>query len=174
MSNHQEHFGRKFYHDRRSGYWISTTTNPRLRAHQWVWFNFHGEQPKGYHVHHKNEDKSDNSIENLELISAAQHSSLHMQCPERKRKAAENCDRIRPLTKKWHASPEGKKWHIAHGILTWKSREPFEINCLMCLKKIHTKTYHQKYCHQNCKAKHKRRLLKAENEYGTKEKENKP
>lgn len=159
MSNHQQHFGRLFYLDKQKGYWISTTS-PRTRAHQWIWFNHHGKQPKGYHLHHKNGDKSDNRIDNLELISASRHSSIHMQCPERKKFAAENCNRIRPLTKKWHASVEGRKWHIAHGILCWKDKKLIEICCLMCNKSVQTKTYHQKFCHQNCKAKHGRMIKK--------------
>ena len=35
--------------------------------------------PKGYHVHHKNENTLDNRLENLEIISASDHQSLHHQ-----------------------------------------------------------------------------------------------
>lgn len=159
MTNHQEHYGRKFYQDLKTGYWISTD-HPRIRAHRWVWVSIHGIIPKGYHIHHKNENKSDNSINNLELISANRHLSHHMQSLARKKMAAENCDRIRPLTKAWHASNEGHQWHKAHGVLTWIDRKPIEICCLQCGKKVETKTYHQKFCHQNCKAKHLRHRRK--------------
>ncbi len=162
MSKHQEHFGRKFYLDKTTGYWISTTY-PRIRAHQWVWINSHGKQPKGYHVHHKNEDKSDNIIENLELLSEVQHYHLHLnKHPERRERFKALAEEIRPLTKAWHASDEGHQWHKAHGILTWIDRKPIEIQCLVCGKKVVTKTYHQKFCHQNCKAKHMRKRKKDE------------
>ena len=35
--------------------------------------------PKGYHVHHKNEDTLDNRLENLEIISASDHIKHHHQ-----------------------------------------------------------------------------------------------
>src|SRR5579862_1948738 len=98
MSTHQIHFDRKFYLDLSTGYWISTTS-PRIRAHQWVWINTHGPIPKKCHIHHKDEDKSNNSIDNLQLIHGKQHASHHMVKymldPENKKKAQENCDKIR-------------------------------------------------------------------------------
>jgi len=33
--------------------------------------------PKGYLLHHRNEDKTDNRIENLELIRRGEHNALH-------------------------------------------------------------------------------------------------
>lgn len=157
MSNHQIHFERKFYLHKASGYWIScdySKERPRIRAHQWIWINHHGPIPKGYHLHHKNEDKSDNRIENLELIEASRHFKHHYyKDPSRAVHSKESIDKIRPLTKKWHASEEGKAWHAAHGIITWLNREPFKIKCQICSKEVETKTFHQKFCHPNCKAK---------------------
>ena len=77
MSTHQEHFGRKFYLDKSTGYWISTDYSkqrPRVRAHQWVWINHYSIIPKGYHIHHRNDDKSDNRIENLRILCPNCHS----------------------------------------------------------------------------------------------------
>lgn len=155
MSDHQIHFGRKFYLDKQKGYWISTGY-PRIRAHQWVWINMHGLIPKGYHIHHKNENKSDNRIENLELIERSRHLSHHMQNPERKVKSKEICDKIRPLTKKWHASEEGLAWHKLHGIKTWSERNSFKITCKQCNKEADTKTFHQEFCSNACKSKWRR------------------
>lgn len=47
------------------------------REHRVVWKAHHGEIPVGFHVHHVNGDGRDNRIENLELLTAAEHNRLH-------------------------------------------------------------------------------------------------
>ena len=37
--------------------------------HRVIWEHFNGKIPKGYEINHKNEDKSDNRLSNLELIN---------------------------------------------------------------------------------------------------------
>jgi hypothetical protein len=46
--------------------------------HKVIWENFYGtEVPEGYHIHHKNGNKLDNCILNLQLISKSEHHRLH-------------------------------------------------------------------------------------------------
>lgn len=45
--------------------------------HRLVWMKYHGPIPEGMEVHHINGDMSDNRIENLELMTAAEHNRLH-------------------------------------------------------------------------------------------------
>ena len=45
--------------------------------HRIVWEENFGKIPSGLIVHHKNGDKSDNRIENLEIMSRAEHQKLH-------------------------------------------------------------------------------------------------
>lgn len=47
--------------------------------HKMVYEFYNGPIPKGYVVHHKNEKKHDNSIDNLMLMSAKEHRILHMR-----------------------------------------------------------------------------------------------
>lgn len=46
--------------------------------HQIVWWsNTASLVPKGYSIHHKNDDKHDNNFTNLELISNSTHGKIH-------------------------------------------------------------------------------------------------
>ena len=153
---YQEHFGKKFYLDKEKGYWISTTY-PRIRAHVWVWQQHYGKPPKGFHIHHKDENKSNNTIENLELMTVFDHLKMHGLKPDQRKRAALWCSAIRHLTKKWHASPEGIEWHRKHGLETWKNRNSFKVKCNYCGKEAETKTYHQTFCSNACKSSYRRK-----------------
>lgn len=155
MVKHQIHFSRKFYKDKKTGYWISTDY-PRIRAHRWVWISVHKIIPEGYHIHHINENKSDNRIENLELIHGSRHQSLHGQSLEKRKRAKEMADKYRPLTKAWHASEEGRTWHKYHGMKVWKNKKTIKLRCQLCKLIFKTKTYHQTFCSNKCKSKWRR------------------
>ena len=45
--------------------------------HRYVWECNHGPIPDGMHVHHKDGDKTNNNIDNLELLAASVHSKHH-------------------------------------------------------------------------------------------------
>lgn len=45
--------------------------------HRAVWQDAHGAIPPGYHVHHRNADRADNRLENLELIEGRRHVGSH-------------------------------------------------------------------------------------------------
>lgn len=156
MVDHQIHFGRKFYRDLKTGYWISTDS-PRIRAHRWVWMNIHGAIPKGYHIHHKDEDKSNNDIINLELIERSRHLSIHIT-EEKRAWAREHMARIRPMTKAWHASEQGLHWHRYHADkYNFGKWEPKEYTCAECGKKYESSKRNRAYfCSNNCKSKARR------------------
>lgn len=161
MVEHQFHFGRKFYQAKKNWYWYSTTA-PRIFAHRWVWKNHYGEIPKGYHIHHKDGNKSNNSIDNLGMLSASQHTSMHGQevinDPVKLKRLKENCDEIRPLTKEWHASKEGHLWHRYHAEKMQLGKwEPREYECQCCGKKyMSTKRSRARFCTNACKSQWRR------------------
>ena len=134
-----------------------STDSPRIRAHQWVWINIHGEIPKGYHIHHKDGNKSNNLIENLLLIRPLQHVNLHMT-DERRERQREQMEKIRPLTKEWHASEEGRAWHRLHAIQgKFGKNERIEYKCQQCGKPYHSsKLSNAKFCSNPCKSKWRR------------------
>lgn len=50
--------------------------------HRLIWWAAGRTVPSGYVLHHKNEDKRDNRLENLEAITRAEHNRLHNQDKE--------------------------------------------------------------------------------------------
>lgn len=61
-------------------YELSLPGKGKIKEHIMVWENHNGRKlPSGFHIHHKNGNKLDNRIINLELISAREHHRLHTQ-----------------------------------------------------------------------------------------------
>lgn len=56
-----------------SGYYVHSPES----LHTQIWKDNFGPIPEGFCVHHKNGNKRDNSIENLECVSKADHSRAH-------------------------------------------------------------------------------------------------
>ena len=70
------YFGKKFYRNNALGYWMATH-NGSIYAHRWVWFNYFGEIPPGMHIHHIDENTSNNEISNLQMLSRLNHLKYH-------------------------------------------------------------------------------------------------
>lgn len=58
-------------------YWDDLNQHRTIYRYQWVWIQAHGPIPKGYHVHHKNENPSDDRLENLEMLAKGVHAKHH-------------------------------------------------------------------------------------------------
>lgn len=74
-------FGKAKRYDNHDGYYIIISRkegNDKRKLHHLIWEDFYGcKIPKGYHIHHKNGNKLDNCILNLQLIKASEHAKLH-------------------------------------------------------------------------------------------------
>jgi len=80
---------------------------PPFPLHRQIWIDNFGEIPKGYSVHHKDDNTLNNSIENLEILSHSQHAVLHMK--DRKKEKIGICEN--ELCKKefiYHSIRSGK------------------------------------------------------------------
>jgi len=56
------------------GYLRATTSRKQtIFMHQYVWEKHNGKIPPKHDIHHKNHDKGDNRIENLELYTKSEH-----------------------------------------------------------------------------------------------------
>lgn len=152
--------GYKFYKRSDNFYWYSTIPieGKRRYMHKLVWSFYNGEIPKGYEIHHKDLDRDNNDISNLELLTIQEHKKLHSELnklnEETVKKWKGNIKLAIEKAKEWHKSEEGINWHKTHakntnlGHLTFGERE-----CEICSKKYVAKRKCQKYCSNNCRAK---------------------
>jgi hypothetical protein len=154
--------GLRFVRDDKTGYYLSNKTlkGKRCRIHRYIWEKYNGEIPKGYHVHHKDLNKSNNDISNLELVLFKNHLSLHGR--ERVEKDVEWFDNFRELgieaAKEWHKSKEGREWHKDHyEQCKDKFHKKEEYICLYCGNKFETQKGNNKFCANKCKSAYRRR-----------------
>jgi hypothetical protein len=126
------------------------------RLHTEVWKYYKGEIPKGYDIHHIDNNTYNNEISNLNLV----YKTLHKRFTGKQR-FKNNPEWFKDFhakgiekAKEWHKSAEGLQWHSEHGKACWNKREYFLRNCTVCEKEYKTPfPDRSKYCHQNCKAK---------------------
>jgi hypothetical protein len=100
----------KGYH--RLSVWDSETKSVRVvMAHVWAWEQQHGPIPEGYQIHHRNGDKQDNRLENLEIVDPTTHKRLHNGCELRAGiwwKPCPVCGEFKPIdAEHWYLSKEG-------------------------------------------------------------------
>ena len=128
------------------------------KLHQAIWKHYNGNIPKGHHIHHKDGNYLNNSIDNLECVQLNDHLRSHAlkqsEDPDALKRKQEHCDRIRPLTKKWHASEEGKKWHSENCKRLWELKTPVKKKCEQCGQEFdsYTNRDSDKFCSNNCKS----------------------
>lgn len=164
--------GYKYYQNKEGYYQISGATQKKhpsiqSRLHRAIWEFYNGKIPEGYHVHHKDGDKENNNIENLEVLSPSEHHKIHNGAGGEKLdwwhsaagRVANN--RGREKCKEWHASEEGYKWHSEHQKETMRKHH-VEETCQECGCQFNTLDgiRHQIYC-EKCRDKFYKRKLRA-------------
>lgn len=146
----------------------------RTFAHQLVYDDVIGNRPNDswqWNVHHKDWDKLNNNPDNLQLVTRAEHASIHRKgkkCPEElkhktrqkmlkrflnkefREKNLNQLNKIRPLAIAWHKSKEGKERMKSVDTNAWKNKEKIETTCIVCGNKF--MTHGTKYCSDNCQA----------------------
>lgn len=70
-------FKRRCFNMRENKYVAIKVGGKRMDEHRYVWEKHYGKIPDGYVVHHINEIKYDNRIENLEIMPLPEHSRMH-------------------------------------------------------------------------------------------------
>lgn len=149
--------GYKFRKDKGTGYYLSSRKigTSRVRLHRYMWMKYYGEIPKGFEVHHKDGDKNNNEIENLELLTKKKHLALHAEnIPEDlKTKWIDNLEKTaRPKAIEWHKSEEGRKWHSEMAKKVAKEAGYRHSTCKHCGEKFKEKAFGRKrmFCSPTC------------------------
>ncbi len=155
--------GYKFRKDSKTNYFLSSRKidGRRKRLHVYVWEKENGNVPKGFQVHHINENKFDNEITNLQLLTISEHLSLHakeqMQNLD-KEEIKKRLDDAREKANEWHRSDEGRKWHLKQYEKTkdtlYKERTLVCKECGKTYKTISGGT--SRFCSNKCKSKWRR------------------
>ena len=128
------------------------------RLHRMVWECAYGNIPDKWHIHHRDGNRSNNQLENLEMVRQADHLSYHAK--QRERSGYPPLAQIK--AKKWHASEAGRKWHSEHAkknvLALWEN--PAKKLCQICGKDYTTpRAYAHKsiYCSPVCSQESMRR-----------------
>lgn len=140
-----------------SKYFINTTLHERM--HRYVWKFYNGEIPKGYDIHHKDDNRYNNDISNLECIEKVAHRKLHgrnLTDSDREWRRNNLAINARPEAIKWHKSEEGKKWHSYHAKECAKNWKIVTNICEVCGREFQSKEKPSKFCSGSCRQKYRR------------------
>ena len=131
----------------------------KITLHRYMWLMERGPSPEGYHVHHVDGDYSNNTIDNLALLSAGEHESLHGENVSddvkamRKKVLEENRDKAA----EWHHSEEGRKWHSQNAKKQMAGLEFKTYTCQCCGKEFRSRAPQGgTFCGNSCKSKWRR------------------
>lgn len=149
--------GLKFRRDKHTGYYLNAKTHKRL--HVAVYETEVGAIPAGYHVHHIDHDKDNNSPENLLAIAPAEHEILHgkeLTAEQRDAKRQNVRAKASSAAAEWHGSKAGREFHSVLAKSTWENREPEKAVCAFCGVEYFTKDRAHKnrnrFCSNKCKS----------------------
>lgn len=124
--------------------------NEYILLHRKIWEDSNGKIPKGFQIHHKDGDRTNNNLENLECISHSQHVKLHW-----KTNGEYLTEKVRENIKKageWRKTEEGRKYYSIHAKDVWKNSPKHFRKCSVCEKEYECYERNiSKYCSRTCK-----------------------
>lgn len=142
----QEFLGERYY---RCGPYFQRKGN---RLHRVVYEKTQGVIPKGMHVHHIDGDRSNNSPDNLELLTVKEHVKEHIARGDIKPSFN---SKARKAAAAWHKDPANREKRAAARRGVKNKRKPK--TCDGCGESFMAGTARARFCHLNCKMRHYRR-----------------
>jgi hypothetical protein len=132
------------------------------RLHRAVWEAVNGPIPDGFHVHHVDEDRSNNQSSNLQLLEASEHFQEHRAARSQRSIDLWKSGKMAHVTAaaaEWHGTDAGSEWHRQHYLRTrdelHKRRGGIKA-CAVCGKEFEALRASNEFCGRNCKAKARR------------------
>ena len=134
----QEFNGVKYYRKPGGHYKSDYRKHGGRYMHQVVWEFYNGAIPEGMCVHHKDHDSTNNVIENLALLTVAEHAQHHIRDRSERdsgwylpglAKAREAAAQWR---KEFAQTLEGKEQLSKQGVASWENRDSLEYTCTHC------------------------------------------
>jgi hypothetical protein len=120
--------------------------------HRAKWEHYRGPIPDGFDVHHKNGDRADNKMVNLELIERIEHMRQHVLERQARGEFRIPGALAHERAAEWHASPAGLAWHSKNGKRAWDNRVWHRLECQECGREYRSPyPTRSKFCHLNCK-----------------------
>ena len=156
--------GESFTRDDKTGYYLTTNNanRPGRRLHRVIWEYYYGIIPQSYVIHHKDHNRGNNSIDNLELLTEEDHRkrhSLELTEEERRWRAENIVAKAAPAAVKWHSSEEGKKFHkMQYRRTKEKLNAVITFKCEYCGNEYKATINGQnRFCSNRCKSASRRR-----------------
>lgn len=118
--------------------------------HREVWKKFNGEIPAHHVIHHKDGNKLNNSIENLECLNQAAHSFLHAK--ERREELSKCMKNNSGKIHAWLKTEKGKNFLSEKKKREWLELPERTFICEFCKKEFKTKHNRKqvKFCGDAC------------------------
>lgn len=158
---YQEFNGIRFYQTEPTDYFRHSENGKVILMHRYVWEYYNCPIPKGYHIHHKDGNKANNDISNLELLKGTEHWKLHgklLTNEEREWRRKNVVKNAVPKAVEWHKSEEGKAWHKEQYQKTKEALHKIEIHtCLYC-GGAYEGDPTSKFCSNKCKSAYRRKI----------------
>lgn len=111
------------------------TKDGNVLLHRMVYFDHHGSIPEGFHIHHRDGNKQNNKITNLQAISNSDHHREHHSEGDSMRNQYGEC-KVKPLEQR-----------ISHR----KEQRAIPRQCPICGEMFAFKRSDAKYCSDKCR-----------------------